>query len=174
MEPSSSSTSSSSGSGSGSGSGSATLDFTAIPALLDKRYEALDPDNALRPTIINPTASWTRISQKSLLAEPVTASLSAEDQTQEKVRAFDLLDALSRSGALPMEKASLHVIIAATHTFDKTVVDCVVQGNVNPIEKVERSSLIVGSTVQGCTVAELLKDDQVSRIQGCSPALLLE
>ena len=42
-----------------------------------------------------------------------------------------------------MENASLHIVMAATHGFDKTVVETVVQDNVSPIEKVERSTLIL-------------------------------
>lgn len=37
-----------------------------------------------------------------------------------------------------MESAELHIIIAATHTFDKTLMDTAIQDNVNPIERVER------------------------------------
>ena len=32
-----------------------------------------------------------------------------------------------RSGALRLEEATLHVVLAATHTFDKDLVDTVVQ-----------------------------------------------
>jgi hypothetical protein len=40
-------------------------------------------------------------------------------------------------------------VIAATHCFDKSLVDTVIEGNVNPIAKVERSMLIVASVIHG-------------------------
>ena len=82
-----------------------------------------------------------------------------------------MLDALSRSGALPIECASLHVIVAATHRFDRTLMETVIRDNINPIEKLERSSLVVASTVHGRVAAELLQSSQVARIEGCSPML---
>ena len=71
------------------------------------------------------------------LSKMETTQLSGPDLNNEKNKAFDLIDALSRSGALPIDHASLHVVMAATHCFDKTLMDCVIKGNVNPIEKVE-------------------------------------
>ena len=44
----------------------------------------------------------------------------------------------ARSGSLAVEDASLHVVVAATHCFDKTLVDTLVEENVNPIEKAPR------------------------------------
>ena len=41
---------------------------------------------------------------------------------------------------LPIECATLHVVVAATHCFDKSLVNTVVEDNVNPIEKAERSA----------------------------------
>ncbi|MFO0619480.1 MAG: hypothetical protein U0414_43230 [Polyangiaceae bacterium] len=46
-----------------------------------------------------------------------------------------------------------------------------IQDNVNPIEKVERSLMIVGATIFGQPVAELLADDQRERFFGTSPRL---
>jgi len=125
----------------------------------------------VRATIINPGDTWTRTAQKGLLSAPAEASLSAKEQKEEKNRAFDLLDALSKSGALPIEDASLHVVIAATHGFDRTLVDTVIQENVNPIEKVERSLMIVGTLIHRRAAAELLADDQRERFFTASPRL---
>jgi hypothetical protein len=148
-----------------------TTDYTQIPAELDEKFEALDEDGALRPSIIHPGDTWTRSSQKGLLAAAATATLRANEQKDEKNRAFDLLDALSKSGALPIEHASLHVVLAATHCFDKTLVDTVIQNNVNPIEKVERSLMIVATTIHQRPAIDLLADDQRERFLTYSPRL---
>jgi len=156
------------------GASSGTRDYTQVPVEMDRRFEKLDTDNSLRPTIINPGERWTKQSQKALLASPSTSHLSKAEQKTERDAAFDLLDALTKSGALPLTHASLHVIIAATHCFDKTVTETVIQNNVNPIAKVERSSLIMASTVHQKPVQDLIKDEQVQRVTDASPQLFLE
>jgi hypothetical protein len=148
------------------------VDFTAIPTRLDKSFESLDVDSALRPTSIKiAPGSWTKLSQKSLLSRemdttnlPAKKSGSNPSQEGERDRAFDLLDALSRSGVLSIDAAELHVMVAATHCFDKSVVDTVIQDNVNPIEKVERSSLIVATTIQDVPAAQLVKAAELERL----------
>lgn len=147
------------------------VDYTRLPGELDKKFEALDTDGALRATIINPGDAWNRSAQKGLLSAPITTRMGAAEQKTEKHRAFDLLDALSKSGALPIDDASLHVVLAATHCFDKTLLDTVIQDNVNPIEKVERSLMIVGTTVHARPAGELLADDQRARFFATSPGL---
>lgn len=83
-----------------------------------------------------------------MLSPIETSHVSVEETGNLRNRTFDLLDALTKSGALTVDHAALHVVIAATHCFDKTLMNTVIQDNVNPIEKVERSSLIVASTIQ--------------------------
>ena len=151
--------------------GREVIDFTKYAGLLDKRYEEFDPDSALRPTIINPSDHWTKKSTKSLMSAPVTTQLTASELTEEKHAAFELLDALTRSGALVMESASLHVLIAATHCFDKSLMDTVVQGNVNPIERVERSAVIMATTIHRLPASALLSGMEVQRVLSCSPQL---
>jgi hypothetical protein len=147
------------------------VDYTRIPGILDKKFEELDEDSALRATIINPGDPWMRTAQKGLLGGSVTSTLSPSEQKAEKNKAFDLLDALSKSGALAIEDASLHVVIAATHGFDRTLLDTVIQDNVNPIEKVERSLMIVGTTIHGRPASELLAEGQRERFFTTSPKL---
>jgi hypothetical protein len=140
------------------------VDVTAIPRHLDAQFEALDKEGAVRPTIITPGKEWTRRAKKALLAHTEASSMGADEQEAEKNRAFDLLDALSRSGGLTVDHASLHVVIAATHCFDRSIIDTLVMDNVNPIAKVERSTLIMAATVHERPAAELLaRGDQSSR-----------
>mmetsp|Transcript_15089 Transcript_15089/g.45211 ORF Transcript_15089/g.45211 Transcript_15089/m.45211 type:complete len:921 (+) Transcript_15089:180-2942(+) len=147
------------------------VDYTQVPQQLEQQFEKLDKEGALRPTIINPGKTWRKKAQKALLAKPTESVLNKEGQKEERNQAYDLLDALSRSGCLAVDEASLHVVVAATHCFDKTLVDTVVQDNVNPIEKVERSSLIMAATVQERAPVELIKPSQVERVRTYSPEL---
>ena len=54
------------------------------------------------------------------MSEATSAQLTATELNDAKQATFELLDALTKSGALVMESASLHVVIAATHCFDKS------------------------------------------------------
>jgi len=123
-------------------------DFTKLPNTLDAQYDRLDPEGALRPAIITPKSGWTRKNQTSLSNQTMnTKTLNKDDLESEKSKAFDLIDALSRSGALHMDAAELHVVIASCHSFNDTLINTVIKKNVNPVNRVERSSLIVASTI---------------------------
>lgn len=111
------------------------------------------------------------LSQGTLLTDGVLEDLRAEEQGAERRRAFDLLDALTKSGVLPMRHAALHVIIAATHRFDKSVMGTLIENNVNPVEKIERSLLIVASTIHHAPAEELVLEEQVQRVLTYSPTL---
>jgi len=148
-------------------------DYTKVPKEMDQNFERLDVDSQLRPTIISPGAVWSKQAQKALLASPITRSLDSEDQKKEKDAAFDLLDALTKSGAIPVQHASLHIVVAATHCFDKTITDTVVMQNMNPIDKVERSTLIMATTVHQQPASALIRDAQLPRVKAASPMLFL-
>jgi len=136
----------------------ANEDFTLVPRQLDAKFEALDVDAALRPTTIKPSDVWTKREQTTLLGTPKTNSLPEDGQKAAKTKCFDLLDALSRSGALTVEHTTLHVMVAATHCFARSLMDTVIVDNVNPIEKLDRSALLVASTIHGVEMAELVQD----------------
>merc|ERR1712100_326517 len=88
-----------------------------------------------------------------------------------KEEAFELLDALTRAGAFPIEVCELHVVVAATHTFDKSLIDTVIEDNVNPIKKVERWSLIMAGTVHGKEASEMVSSANRPRLEASCPML---
>ena len=101
----------------------------------------------------------------------MTQRMDGNAQKAEKDKAMDLLDALTKSGAIPVENASLHILMAATHGFDKSVVETVVQDNVSPIEKVERSTLILAQTVHDLAPGQLVTACELERAAKASPRL---
>eukprot|EP01035_Chromulina_nebulosa_P033161 gene33161-44387_t len=136
----------------------------------------MDLDHAVRPAIIKPGDRWQRARQKALTlsqAKPAVDDLSSEDLGKERQAVFDLLDALTRSGALPIENASLHVVIGATHSFVDSLMNTVVQRNRNPIESMERSSLIMASTLfNSSSVDALVQAVHIGRLRETAAAVM--
>ena len=93
--------------------------------------------------------SWTLESQKNVFTSSTKLSLDTSAQQQAKRKAFDLLDALTKSGALSVTDASLHVLVTATHIFDRSVLETLVQRDVNPLQKLQQSLLIMLTTLHG-------------------------
>jgi hypothetical protein len=150
------------------------LDYTKIPVLMDSTFEAVDSDNCMKAAILKLDATWSLKHASSLLEEPKACTLDVAAQTKARDAAFDLLDALSRSGDLPMEHSELHVVIPVTHVFTDSVINTVVRQNVNPIEKVERSVLIMASITQQKPVKSLVLEQHHTRLLEYSPSLFLE
>ena len=149
-------------------------DVTKIPAALDAELEKLDTEGALRPVIINVGKEWKKRETESLLAPLKEKRVGVDQQKLERNTCYDLLDALTKSGSegYGIEGASLHVVIASTHCFDKSVMNTLVQDNVNPVAKVEHSQLIVASHIHGKKPEELLEQGaSLKRIKEQSPAL---
>ena len=147
-------------------------DFTLLPNALNEKFEQLDKDGAVRPVILSLGKVWKKRSQKSLLTSATTASLNADDQKDERSAAFDLLDALSRSGGLTIDNTDLHVVLMSTHCFDKTLMNTIIEKNTNPIEKMEQSTLIMASVIHGgCGVEVLSNDSEHERLRNHSTML---
>jgi hypothetical protein len=147
-------------------------DYTKLPSRLDDAFDRLDEDHAVRPAIIKPGDQWQRARQKALILskdKPKTEQLSSEDLSKERNAVFDMLDALTRSGALPIENAEVHIVMGAIHRFDNTVMNTVVQRNMNPIESMERSSLIMASTLfQAPSIDAIVQASHVGRLRKIS------
>eukprot|EP00475_Leptophrys_vorax_P007974 TRINITY_DN15106_c0_g1_i1.p1 TRINITY_DN15106_c0_g1~~TRINITY_DN15106_c0_g1_i1.p1 ORF type:complete len:946 (+),score=278.82 TRINITY_DN15106_c0_g1_i1:56-2893(+) len=148
------------------------LDVSLIPQLLDMRMEEFDDANSVRANILKVGGNWSRKRQKSLLSSPEQQKLFAKGQKFENDAALDLIDALSKSGTLPFDEAELHVIVSSTHSFVKTVMNTLVEDNVNPIREVERTNLITASTVQSVDPKLLIKPEHKDRCQLEFPKLM--
>ena len=90
------------------------------------------------------------------------------------LQAFDLLDALSRSGALELRFCQTHVVILQTHCFAQSLMHTLVRDNINPIEHVERTQLLVASELFNVPARKLLRAKERDRIAKHSPQLFEE
>ena len=134
--------------------------FNLVPQALDTAIERNDKDSSIRATTIEPAKEgWIRNRQPNLLSKFKKESLSSTEIVSEKNKALDLLDALSRSGSLAIPFSELHVVICATHQFEKTVMETVIQDNINPIEKLEMSTLLMASTILDTPARNLLRNE---------------
>lgn len=146
-------------------------DFTLLPKLLDATVERHDTDGALRSTIVKADVNWTRMRQANLLVAPSRDVLVEHETKNEKKKAFDLLDAISRSGTLAIDCSELHVVVAVSHCFDNDIMGSVIEDNINPIEKVERSSLLLAAAVSGLSPTNLIEDENKERLSNTFPML---
>eukprot|EP00475_Leptophrys_vorax_P001507 TRINITY_DN10829_c0_g3_i1.p1 TRINITY_DN10829_c0_g3~~TRINITY_DN10829_c0_g3_i1.p1 ORF type:complete len:124 (+),score=35.97 TRINITY_DN10829_c0_g3_i1:31-402(+) len=90
----------------------------------------------VRPTIIKAGHPWMKVSQQSLVSPRVTTEKIAEEQLKkEKQKSLDLLEVLSKSGAMELNHCELHVIVGLTLCFEKSLMKTLVEDNVNPIER---------------------------------------
>jgi len=125
---------------------SGSIDFTRIPHHLDTQFEK---DHNMKATIIETGDMWKKKSKADLLSKLTESFLWHEERRTEKDKAFDLLDAISRSGSLPISCAELHVVIATTTNFTKSVIDTIVEDNINPIRQMEVASTVVAAAIHG-------------------------
>jgi hypothetical protein len=157
---------------SGGNLASNTVDVTTMPKKLNQVLEQYDDDSAVRTATIKTGDAWKRKRQENILTKLLESNLTEDDRRIEKNKAFDLLDAVSRSGSLPLLAAELHVIMGVTHCFEDSVMETVIQKNMNPIEKMERSALIVAATIHNVGVPVLVTGSEHSlRLGGELPAL---
>ena len=139
-----------------SGTNQHNNDYSAIPKQLDQMFESFDKDGALRTVTIKTGDKLIRKRQQNILTPMETNILSGNEKKSETDKALDLLDALSRSGSLPIVSGELHVIIGVRHSFEKNVMATVIEENINPIEKVDYSSLLIAASVHAAKIPELL------------------
>ena len=136
-------------------------DYTKLPLVLDKCFEELRVDGAVRASVLTVGETWTKTSS-GYLRDRSVSTLNAEEQSSERAKALDLLDVLTRSGALAVDHVSMHVLYSFCHCFDKSVLSTVVEDNVNPIEQVERAILILCSTLHGVAIDRIVQPQETT------------
>ena len=146
-------------------------DYSKLPSILDKQFEKFDKDSAVHATIINAQPSWQKSSQQGLLGKASSSCLSESALKTEKNAAFDLLDALTRSGILSIDEATLHLLIASTHQFDNSLLNTIIHDNINPIERAERSTIIIASTIHNQPPGEIINPDLLPKLAAFTPEL---
>ena len=90
---------------------------------------------------------------------------------EERKLAYNLLDLLTRSGSLPIHETFVHVIVASSFSFQDSVMNTLVIRNENPIEAVEKCSLVVASVVYGVPLHELVVPEKLSGVLEFNPSL---
>lgn len=140
-------------------SNTAQGDLTSLPSLLEQEFDRSSNSAAVRPTIITPSQVWSRKRQKTILSIATSSDLTVDVQKREKNKAFELLGALSRSGGLHLQHSTLHVLVAMTHCFESTVMDTVVKDNINPIDKVVASTMIIANAIHQKPPSDLVSDN---------------
>lgn len=141
------------------------LSFTQIPKRLDGVFEKMEAGSKVRPVTLKPLEKgWTLKRKAGLIAKPVSTWTSKQELKEEHAKTLDLLDALSRSGELPLTDTTLHVIIPVAHCFEETVMNTVVQENVNPMEVIERTYLAMCETIHDMDASKLLKPAELERL----------
>jgi hypothetical protein len=123
-----------------------------MPSQLERRFDGIGEDSVVRSAIINLGDVWTLSQQSGLMGQRVTSRISTGRQAAARTKAFDLLDALTKAGAISIECASVHVVITAACCYDKSLMNCLVEGNVNPINAAESALLALVEVICGASI----------------------
>lgn len=137
-------------SGGGEQSNLVELDIAGVQERVQARLATV-PGNALRPTIINVSSSWIRQSTPLVGSVPPKEPLSLETQEKAHRAVQSLLCVLSNDGAIPLAHTRLDIIVGVTSYFDKSVIDTVIQDNINPLDRVCSSSLLLSNALRRLT-----------------------
>lgn len=147
-------------------------EILSLPKKIEDNFDRLDPESNLRLTKVKLQNVWRLCKQDKVTRKSSWTTLSsAEEKDAQKHHALDLLDALTRSGELPVQDCGVHVFFASSQCFDETVFNTVVCKNVHPMEQMERSALILASTIHGVPVPMMVNHREKNRIAGFSPKL---
>eukprot|EP01060_Flectonema_neradi_P017872 TRINITY_DN2471_c0_g1_i1.p1 TRINITY_DN2471_c0_g1~~TRINITY_DN2471_c0_g1_i1.p1 ORF type:complete len:805 (+),score=175.58 TRINITY_DN2471_c0_g1_i1:89-2503(+) len=130
---------------------------SSLPGALQNALEKECQGICVRPTGIS-VGECHLTSQKGLLGKPVRTVVSASELAKKKFDTLRLLSYLTKHGAIPIQYSKMHILMATTHRFDKTLMNVLVQDNMNPIVLVERSAQLIASAIHNVGPEEVLVD----------------
>jgi hypothetical protein len=80
------------------------------------------------------------------------------------IECFDLLDAISCSGSLLINNTTLHIIMGFTHCFHNTLINTVIQDNINPIENIQLLQLIITQNILNKSWKQLINEEYIQQL----------
>jgi len=137
------------------GAEDAQTDFTQLPALLENGVVESAPGVELRPIVIHVGEKWRKRTKIPQQQQHQEQELNGVEQRLEKQKCFDLLRALTKSGALTITDCSLHVVIASSICFEKTLIDSLIVDNLEPISLIDSAHLLFAKTIHNKSPSEL-------------------
>lgn len=133
-----------------------SVDLSSLPNLLQNKFDKYGTSDSIRPGIVRAGEIWKRQRQENFFSSLKESNLVSNNLKTEKQRAFDLLDALTRSGGLSVDHSSIHVFIATAHCFEENLLSTVIERNINPIVELEKSTLLMASVIHEKEIKELI------------------
>jgi len=125
-------------------------DVFEMRRILENTFESDDVTaDAVHSCIIKTSIPW-KLSKRGAIDgdDTIAHELQEEEIKSETSRALDLLDLLSRSGTLSLSHVDHHVIMGKSHWFEHSIMETLVQQNLNPLSCLERSAVIFSETLQ--------------------------
>lgn len=119
-----------------------------IPRKLNAKLKLLQ-NKLLQQTAVETGNTWVK---RNLLNTKRIDYIDKAEQEVNTKNALNLLDAMSRSGSLPIQFSELHAIVGVTHCFRHTLMDTLVLDNVDPIKQLSDSTLILASVIHDVPV----------------------
>ena len=116
------------------------FDVFKICSLFDKNINRFCDDCILHSSIIKLDSIWE---------DKTCFGFNEYQQTDEMNKTIDLLDALSFSGIFPFDNVSFHILLSGNHDFKRSVIDTIIQENINPVSSLLHSNTIIASTIFG-------------------------
>mgnify|MGYP003385721902 CR=1 FL=1 len=166
-----------------SGRSATVVDISSLPQVLDRklnnhnRYQhgansgadTAVPDHrsnstSVQANILHVAPVWTRKRQASLVGGPGAAreeNLLVREQKAEWTRVMDLLDMITKSGALDLDgtgQVAMHVVVSSTCRFEDSLINSIIRGNINPINELDSTLAVIAATIHNTTIAEVTRD----------------